>query len=134
MSADTIIGLLLGIPIAFYCSAVYGRISHFSEIKREVLRIVRMVDFMQEKAGVVITKDEEISKLPLIVSELISLKHSKAAEEVSKICSDFHEMSMHARLGRLSASTFGNCYSNWQTTANNLPPNRLAFWAHWPKI
>lgn len=65
MSADTITGLLLGIPIAFYCNAVYGRIGHFAEIKREVLRVIRTVNFMQEDVGVVITKDAEISKLSL---------------------------------------------------------------------
>lgn len=134
MSAETIISLLLGIPIAFYCSAVYGRIIRFSEIKREVLRIIRIVDFMQEGTGVVITKDEDISKLSLIISELLSLRHRKAAEEVSRICSDFHEVSIHAKIGRLDASAFGHSYSNWQSAANNLPPNWLTFWIPWPKL
>lgn len=134
MSSDTIFSLLLGIPIAFYCSAVYGRISHFSELKREVLRIIRTVDFMQEENGVVITKDEEIPKLTLIVSELLFLKHRKAAEDVSRICSDFHEVSMHARVGRLDVLAFGQSYSNWQSAINNLPPNRIAFWSPWSKL
>lgn len=133
MSEDTIISLLLGVPIAFYCSAVYGRISHFSEIKREILRIIRSIDFMQEETGVVITNDEDVSKLSLISSELISLSHYKAAEEVSRICSDFYEVSMHARLGRLDTSAFGQSYSNWQSAVRNLPPNRLAFWRPWSK-
>ena len=134
MSTEAIITLLLGIPITFYCSAVYGRISRFSEIKREVLRIFRTVDFMQESKGVIITKDEEIPKLTLIVSELISLKHRKAAEEVSRICSDFHEVSMHARIGRLDVSAFGQSFSNWQSAINHLPPNRFAFWSPWFKL
>ena len=134
MSAEAILSLLLGIPIAFYCSAVYGRISRFSEIKREVLRIIRSVDFMQEESGVVITNDAEIPRLTLVVSELLSLKHQKAAEEVSKIHSEFHEIGMHARIGRLDVSAFNQNYSNWQAAANSLPPNRLVLWSPWPKL
>lgn len=134
MSTEAIISLLLGIPIAFYCSAVYGRVSRFAEVKREVLRIIRSVDFMQEEPGVTITNDEEIPKLTLVVSELLSLKHHEAAEEVAKIHSDFQEIGMHAKIGRLDASEFNQNYSNWQAAANNLPPNRLVIWSPWPTL
>lgn len=133
MSSDTIISLLLAIPISFYCTTVYGRVSRFSEAKREALRIIRAVNFMQEQNGVVITKDKEIPKLNLIVSELLSLKHLEAAEQLSRICSDFHEVSMHAKNGRLDFSAVDQSYSKWQAAINKLTPNRLAFWTPWCK-
>lgn len=134
MSSEAIIGLLLSLPLGLYGGVVISRYSRFAELRNEVLRIVRAIDFMQEGNKVNITNDQDISKLPLIVSDLLFLKHKEAAEVVSAMRSDIDEISMHAKIGRLDSSAFSQNFSNWQDMARNLPPNKLVLWSPWAKL
>lgn len=134
MSSEAIIGLLLSLPIGLYGSVVISRYSRFSELRNEVLRIVRAINFMQEGNKVHITNDQDIAKLPLIVSDLISLKHGEAAEVVLAIRSDIDEISMHAKVGRLDSSAFAQNFSNWQSMARNMPPNKFVLWSPWAML
>jgi hypothetical protein len=134
MSSESIISLFLGFPLALYGSVVFSRFSRFAELRNEVLRIIRTIDFMQEQSGVSITNVQDVPKLTLIASDLLSLKHREAAEVVSAIRSGIDEISMHAKIGRLNVSAFGQSYSNWQSMARELPPNKLALWNPWSKL
>lgn len=78
--------------------------------------------------------DQDVAKLTLIVSDLLFLKHTKAAEIVSSIRSDIDEISMHAKFGRLDVHAFGQNFATWQTMANTLPPNKLVLWSPWAKL
>lgn len=134
MSSEAIISLLLSIPLGLYAGVVISRYSRFAELRNEVLRIIRTIDFMQEGDRVHITNDQDIAKLTLIVSDLLFLKHRKAAEVVSSIRQDIDEMSMHAKVGRLDVQAFGQNFANWQNMANTLPANRLVLWSPWAKL
>jgi len=138
MSSDTIIGLLLGIPLSIitglYSGAILSRYVRFSELRNEVLRIIRAIDFIQEQHGVSFSKTDDVAKLLLISSDLYFLKHRKAAEIVNAIRSDIDEISMHAGAGRLKVGAFEQNYSNWQNMARTLPPNKLVLWSLWTKL
>lgn len=138
MSSDTIISLLLGIPLSIitglYSGAILSRYVRFSELRNETLRIIRTIDFMQEADGVSISKTDDIAKLILISSDLYFLKHRKAAQTVNAIRSDIDEISRHASIGRLKVGAFEQNYSNWQNMARTLSPNKLVLWSLWAKL
>lgn len=138
MSSDTIISLLLGIPLSIitglYSGAILSRYVRFSELRNETLRIIRTIDFMQEADGVSISKTDDIAKLILISSDLYFLKHRKAAQTVNAIRSDIDEISRHASIGRLKVGAFEQNYSNWQYMARTLSPNKLVLWSLWAKL
>lgn len=138
MSCDTIIGLLLGIPLSIitglYSGVILSRYVRFAELRNEVLRVIRRIDFIQEANGVSISKTDDVAKLILISSDLYFLKHRKAGEIVNTIRSDIDEISMHASIGRLKIGAFEQSYSNWQNMARTLPPNKLVLWSWWAKL
>jgi len=138
MSSDTIISLLLGIPLSIitglYSGAILSRYVRFSELRNETLRIIRTIDFMQEADGVSISKTDDIAKLILISSDLYFLKHRKAAQTVNAIRSDIDKISRHASIGRLKVGAFEQNYSNWQNMARTLSPNKLVLWSLWAKL
>lgn len=138
MSSDLIISLVLGVPFSIitglYSGVILSRYIRFAELRNEVLRIIRTIDFMQEIDRVLISNDHDVSKLALIVSDLIYLKHHKAAEIASAIRTDIDEISIHVRAGRLNVAAFEQNYSNWQNMARSLPPNRLVLWSLWSRL
>ena len=138
MSSDSIISLLLGIPIGIlaglYSGVILSRYTRFVDLRNEALRIIRTIDYMQESDKVKITNDQDVSKLTLIASDLLFLKHRKAGEIVSALRSDIDEMTMHAKVGRLDATAFSQNYVIWQLTANTLPANKLVLWSLWAKL
>lgn len=138
MSTDTVISLLLGIPLSvitgLYSGAILSRYVRFSELRNEVLRIIRTIDFIQEQHGVSISKTDDVAKLILISSDLYFLKHRKAAETVNAIRADIDEISMDASVGRLKVGAFEQSYSNWQNMARTLSPNKLVLWGLWAKL
>ena len=138
MSTDTVISLLLGIPLSIitglYSGAILSRYVRFSELRNEVLRIIRKIDFTQEQHGLSISKNDDVAKLILISSDLYFLKHRKAAETVNSIRAEIDEISMNASIGRLKVGAFEQNYSNWQHMARTLPPNKLVLWSLWAKL
>ena len=138
MSSDTIISLLIGIPLSIitglYSGAILSRYVRFSDLRNEALRIIRTIDFMQESGDVSISNTDDVAKLTLISSDLYFLKHRKAAEIVNAIRADVDEISTHASVGRLKVSAFGQNYSNWQNMARTLPPNKLVLWSLWATL
>jgi hypothetical protein len=138
MSSDTIISILLGIPLSIvtglYSGVILSRYSRFAELRNEVLRVIRTIDFMQESDKVIITNDSDVPKLTLVVSDLFFLKHRKAAEIVTALISDIHEMKMHAQAGRLKVDAYSQNYVSWQQTGNRLPANKLVLFSPWAKL
>lgn len=81
MSSDSVISLLLGIPLSIitglYSGVILSRYVRFAELRNEVLRIVRAIDFIQEPGRVLISNDQDVAKLVLIAGDLYFLKHRR---------------------------------------------------------
>lgn len=84
MSPETVISLLLGIPIGLvsglYTGLIVTRYARFAELRNETLRIIRTIDFMQDGSKVDVSNDQGVPKLVLISSDLIFLGHRMAGE------------------------------------------------------
>lgn len=138
MLSESTISLLLGIPIGIitglYSGVIVSRYVRFAELRNQVLRIIRAIDFIQEPHGVAIRNNQDVSTLTFIASDLMFLEHRRAGEIVSTLRAEIDEISLHAKVGRLNVSAYGQDFARWQQTARSLPPNRLVLWSLWGRL
>ena len=138
MSKETIISLILAFPIGIitglYRGVILSRYTRFSELRNEVLRIIRTIDFMQETGTLVITNDHDVSKLSLVVSDLLFLKHRKAADVVAQLQSDISEKKQNAVAGHIMIDVYNSSYIEWQKSANAITPNKMVIFSFWGKL
>lgn len=135
---QALLQLFLDVPVGIlgglYSGMIVSRYARFAELRNEVLRIVRSINYIQESSAVVISDDEDVSKLVLVSSDLFFLKHKKAAERVNLISSKIAESSYAARLGRVDSEEYGKLVTDCQYLARTLPPNKRVLWSLWGNI
>jgi hypothetical protein len=106
MSNDSIISLFLGIPIGIisglYTGIIVTRYARFAELRNEALRIIRSIDFMQESSFIQINNDHDVSRLILISSDMVFLRHSKAGELVNQLSKEIQSTNIAARSGQIN--------------------------------
>ncbi len=138
MQSDTIISLILALPIGvitgLYSGLIVSRYIRFSDLRNELLRIIRSIDFVQEEKHIYIFNDQDIVKIPLIASDLFFLQHKKAGEIVCDLRKAIDQTKILAIAGEMDISMYEEAYSQWQKMANKLPPNRLVLFSLWSNL
>lgn len=138
MSIDSFVSLLLGIPIGLvsglYTGLIVTRYARFAELRNEVLRVIRIIDFMENNGSVDIRHDQDVPKLHLIASDLLFLGHHAAGEQTLKLVQDMSNTNYSASRGKVSIQEYGKKYSEWQATARQLPGSKLVLWSLWGRI
>ena len=138
MSIDSVVSLLLGIPIGLvsglYTGLIVTRYARFAELRNEILRVIRVIDFMEDNGSIDIRHDQDVPKLHLIASDLLFLGHHAAGEQTLKLVQDMSHTNYSAKHGKMSIHEYGEKYSEWQTTARRLPGNKLVLWSLWGRI
>ena len=132
------VSLLLGIPIGLisglYTGLIVTRYARFAELRNEVLRIVRTIDFMENGARVDISNDHDVPKLVLISSDLLFLGHRVAGEQVIRLSSDMSTKNYSARHGQINVEEYGKHYASWQKTGRELPGSKRVLWSLWGRL
>ena len=135
---QTILQLLWDIPIGIvgglYSGLILSRYVRFAELRNEVLRIIRNIEFIQKGSVVTIDGDEGLSKLVLISSDFFFLKHTKAAERVNLISSKIIESTYAARSGKIDSDEYQKLISDCQYLARTLPANKAVLWSLWGRL
>lgn len=104
-----------------YMGIVVSKAVAFSNIKKEALRIVRTIDTLGPN-GPVFHKTENVATLLLLSSELIGLKHKKAAGVINNIYMDINkEISSPS----LDSSVRSEILDSAQKNIRTLPASRL---------
>lgn len=139
MSIDSLISLILGIPIGLisglYTGLIISRYARFAELRNEVLRAIRRIDFMQEETFVRIMRGSEIQGfLTLVSADLLFLAHRKAGARVQSLAIEIAQVNQLAMTGQLIVEEYGSHYANWQEQARELPPNMWVIWSIWGKL
>ena len=138
MSADSIISLLLSVPIGiisgFYSGLIVTRYARFAELRNETLRIIRGIDFVDEGRQIQISNDGDVSKLVLVASDLFFLNHMKAGEKVGELSKAISNTNYDARAGRVGIEEYSDRYGQWQAAARSLPANKTVVWSFWAKL
>lgn len=138
MSIESLISLLLGVPIGLisglYTGLIVARYSRFAELRNETLRIIRRIEFMEEGPSVHITNDEELPKLHLIAGDLLFLGHKKAGEYVLELSGEMRKANHAARNGALDYATYSKTYERWQAKARALPGGKKVLLSFWGRL
>lgn len=138
MSIDSIISLLLGIPIGvmggLWSGIVVARYTRFSELRNEALRIIRRIDFMQDGEKIKVTNHEDISKFSLIASDFYFLKHQKAGQSISALSQDVLTINQSAANGTISMDNYKIAFLDWQNTVRMLSPKYSVILSLWGKL
>lgn len=105
-----------------YMGIVVSKAVAFSNIKKEALRIVRTIDTLGPN-GPVFHKTEDVTTLLLLSSELLGLKHKKAAGVINNVFSDINKEIVSPSL---DSSVRDEILANAQKNIRTLPANKLA--------
>lgn len=138
MSNDSILSLLLGIPIGLvsglYTGLIVTRYARFAELRNEALRIIRSIDFMREESRINVTNDNDVPKLLLISSDMLFLGHRRAGEQVMAISAEIANTNHSARAGAINIEKYSELYARWQTVARALPGSKRVLWSVWGRL
>lgn len=138
MPLDSLVSLVLGIPIGLvsglYTGLFVARYSRFSELRNEVLRAIRSINFIENKQTIDIINDRDVKNLPLIASDLLFLGHRVAGEHVLRLSQDVTTTNYSAKHGRVTIDQYTEKYSNWQNVGRQLPGNKAVLWSLWGRI
>ncbi|HEE0143086.1 TPA: hypothetical protein R8G72_004863 [Citrobacter youngae] len=121
MKSDFFINLLMSLATGGYMGIVVSKAVAFSNIKKEALRIVRTIDTLGPN-GLVFHKTENVTNLLLLSSELMGLKHKKAAGIINNVFSDINK---EIFTPSLDSSIRDKILSNAQKSIRTLPPSRI---------
>ncbi|WP_236306486.1 hypothetical protein [Dickeya zeae] len=88
MGESIFIGILTGIISGAYTGLILSKYVLFTSLRREVIRIVRRIDYVD---GERYSNYESLSELILISSDFLASKHKRSGEDVMAI---FNELNL----------------------------------------
>ena len=131
MSPDTALSLQIGIPASLiaslYAVIVISRYLRFSELRTELLRLVRSIEHIYGRSPVV-KGEENTRKMLLVASDLIYFGHKRAAAKVFEISQDLSESSIAVNHGRLAARILESKINAAQESLRRLPKSHIRVW------
>ncbi|MEI8572747.1 hypothetical protein J0667_12410 [Methylomonas sp. WH-1] len=141
MSLDSIISLFLGIPIGLvsglYTGLIVTRYSRFSDLRNEVLRIIRAIEYMPgtgDLGNVNVSHTEGLRTFNNIAGDLYFLKHEDSGDCVLNLLNNINSASDSVQKGRIDNVEFGRQHALWQKSARELTPSKKVLWALWGNI
>ncbi|MDX6910734.1 hypothetical protein SJZ84_07840 [Hafnia paralvei] len=121
LKSDFFINLLMSLATGGYMGIVVSKAVAFSNIKKEALRIVRTIDTLGPN-GAVFHKTENVTTLLLLSSELLGLKHKKAAGVINKV---FIDINKEIFSPSLDSSIRDKILADAQKNIRNLPASKF---------
>lgn len=121
LKSDFFINLLMSLATGGYMGIVVSKAVAFSNIKKEALRIVRTIDTLGP-SGAVFHKTENVTTLLLLSSELLGLKHKKAAGVINKVFIDINKEILSPSL---DSSIRDEILADAQKNIRNLPASKF---------
>lgn len=121
LKSDFFINLLMSLATGGYMGIVVSKAVAFSNIKKEALRIVRTIDTLVPN-GAVFHKTENFTTLLLLSSELLGLKHKKAAGVINNV---FIDINKEIFSPSLDSSIRDKIHANAQKNIRKLPASKL---------
>jgi hypothetical protein len=126
------ISIFTGIISGLYTGLIVTRYTRFSDLRNESLRIIRKIDYVEERDVTIVTNDKDIRNLSFIGSELIFLSHKEAGNEILGLHKEISSSIYEARIGMISSKEFNDKCIMWQKAAMKISPNKIVLWSLYP--
>jgi len=135
MSPESIISIIVSVPIGLisglYAGLVVARYQRFSDLRFQAKRIVLELGCSVENDHMIFPKRSDTPEFYAIASDLLFLKHRKAAEVLLRLNSQIYETIQHAKMGRINFGTYQDHLLSWQLSINAISPNPLQLLRLW---
>lgn len=135
MTDETLLGVLLGIPPGIiggiYAGLIVARYQRFADLRSELLRIIRAIDFMDENGRVQITEHKDTADILHIAGDFAFLRHKCAFEITSELNAAISTTNYRAKGGGLTYQQYSAQYEKWQHRARSISPNPLVLLRLW---
>jgi hypothetical protein len=136
MSCENLIALIFSVPVGIlsglYSGLIVARYQRFSDLRSQVLRIIREIDFVDENGQINLPRRKDVPELSLIAGDFMFLRHAKAGKRTLCLQKEISEALYLASLGKVNYETLEKQHASWQDDARRLRPNPiclLRFWA-----
>jgi hypothetical protein len=127
MSNESIISLLIGIPLGVISGVFSGllvaRYQRFAELRFQSKKIVLEIDFIWEGDRMNFPGRSTASDFSPIVSDLLFLKHRRAAGVLLRLYSEVASSIQGAQAGSIGYEEFERLYISWQQSIRAMSPN-----------
>lgn len=135
MSQETILGLLLSIPIGIvsglYAGIIVARYQRFSDLRLQAKQLILEIDFVWENKKMIFPRRNETSGFSTISSDLFFLSHKSAGSKILEIRQDIERNIAEASAGQISYELFHENYVGWQHEIRSLSPEMLPILRIW---
>lgn len=135
MTDETLLSVLLGIPPGIiggiYAGLIVARYQRFADLRSELLRIIRGIDFMDENGRVRITENKDTADILHIAGDFAFLRHKHAFEIASGLNAEISSTNHQAKGGGLTYEQYSEQYRKWQHRARSISPNPLVLLRLW---
>lgn len=118
--SEILINLVMSLVTGGYMGIVVSKAVSFSNVKKEALRIVRVIDTIGSN-GEVFHNTENVHTLMLLSSELRGLNHQKAADVINNV---FNDIRKEIDVPSGESSIRSKIYEESQAKIRALPANK----------
>jgi len=115
-----IVGTLIGAAFAFPSGVILARWQRFYQIRDDALRIIQMIDFVNEGGRVAFIRSPEVEKLTLLAGDFFRIRQSAAGEKLGMINQEIINYLYVTPAARSDYTAFERSYAEWQHTLRNL--------------
>lgn len=125
---ETLLGVLLGIPPGIiggiYAGLIVARYQRFADLRSEILRIIRAIDFiMDQDDQVQIKTNKDIADLLYIAGDFAFLRHKNAYMITATLSNEISDSNYQAKSGMLGYDKYSEKHKKWQQQARSISPN-----------
>lgn len=137
MTSDSLLALILSLPIGIasglYSSLIVTKYARFSELRREALRIIRLINYIGDDTRVTVQEPANLSSLALIASDLYGLGHPSAGGTINSLYDAILGANRSVLSGAMDLRTYASQHGEWQRQARDIDPNMKIYlpWG-WP--
>jgi hypothetical protein len=118
-----LINLSVGVVTGLYSGLVVARYQRFSDLRSQAKKTILEIDYIHENGRMIFPRRSEVPEFTQIASELLYLKHRKAASRLLNLQSEIYSSIQDAGMGRISYDNFQSQYLEWQRAISAISPN-----------
>lgn len=134
---ETITNLIFSIPpgiiSGLYAGIVVARYQRFADLRLQAKKIILEIEYLSDSNGnrITFTKRKDIPEFSIIGSDLLFLRHKKAADTILQLSKDVKSAIIKAEVGQIDLYSFSNDYQSWQVSIRSISPSPLQLLRLW---
>ncbi|MCX7069355.1 MAG: hypothetical protein NTW85_16935 [Methylococcales bacterium] len=120
-----------GIVSGLYAGIVVARYQRFADLRLQAKKLILEIEFINHGNKIIFPKRKGIPEFDIIVSDLLFLRHKKAAETILQLSVDIRSAITRAEAGQIDINSFNNDYLSWQVSIRSISPSPLQVLRLW---